>query len=780
FFFFFFFFFFVKFVCASFFFYKKKKKKSRGESFADVVARIKILKNASTNKDKEEKGEKENKIDIKEQWTDKWLDVYAEQFMKNISSISQIQNEMWNDNLVTTPDLILQQYNGMFHNADLGGLHQVLEWMEPSHFITKLIYLYQLHDWFASDPAVVTAVATCSKEMPFESGWLHWCNTLQTLLLAEKLFIYLVQLIAEPKFRACRNVYVKGSKSQSQQSQTQVESEMEQTRNKQWLEYEIVQWLALTKLTFSEMREKVSELGHVEDVAYQWVLKRVAHFEEPQGVQKARYRLRDDHYVFVDPYFHKYTTEDRQKVLSLLGTSWMGVMWTCILHHTFVNDTTRWTPNLFTYCLRLIALAVEAMWSRKLKKGEKIFDQCIRNLTTRFHFRLTDAFDHEQHKEVIRSKRIQRLQDTLRRFERETDLDGHVVDIEDIKQLLEDTVNSANKDFGQSDLIRQKYPELAEYLKQSNMHRPSLLLCQEKEYFEKEKDVILEKSRNQLRKLIEQDRVSRRNKMEPVASIVTPKNQQSSSSSSSSSSSNINVNTAVKDKSSNHVDLPRDVGTVVWYLCQILLRLPSASKNAVDTKEEDEKKEESASPKDLDSRSSETDIIIRTILSRCYDLDIPHLTESITQYWTPPQLLRKQDEIKRKTETEMNEKKQRAERAKVKAIKKIKQQKRLFEQRNSNAIIDDVEREEREQKDLLSSCGVGADYSCIICRLKENQHQMALIAFATGVQWTFCGHTVHVSCYDAYIVQMHDQFHFHYGRTTLRLTHDEFVCPYCK
>ncbi|ETO10932.1 hypothetical protein RFI_26445, partial [Reticulomyxa filosa] len=208
--------------------------------------------------------------------------------------------------------------------------------------------------------------------------------------------------------------------------------------------------------------------------------------------------------------------------------------------------------------------------------------------------------------------------------------------------------------------------------------------------------------------------------IEPVVSTVTP-NQSQSSSVNTKAKAKVSIN--VKNKSSKQVELPEGVGTVLWYLCQLLLRLSSTLATT------DEKEEEKERQNDLTPINTETKVVIETILSKCYDLNIPFLNETMTRYWVPPQLLKRQEEVER--ETKETKRKQKAAKAKAKALKNIKKQKKLFEERNRKVLIEDIGQEEKEQQDLLSSCGVGAEYPCIICRLKQNQNQMALIAFAT-------------------------------------------------
>ncbi|ETO16310.1 hypothetical protein RFI_21042, partial [Reticulomyxa filosa] len=298
--------------------------------------------------------------------------------------VSQIYAGIWSKNLLDAPNFA-QQYDNhksysMFRGADIGGMHQLLEWIKPSHFITKFVYFHQLHDWFAPDPVTEIRFNVTDNQThieraltdTFESGWMHWCNILHTLHLAEELLINLLQLIAEPKFRVCRDPFVPNA-SKSRHAPIQDESDTKQSEDEQWMEYELIHWLALAKLTFNEVHEKISLTGRTKDFKYHLLLQRVAHHEEAQGMNNASYRLKDEYYTFINPYFAKYTIQDRQKVLdniqlvtrrlatkqmdgnknndtlpcslwptvkysdthrlALLGTSWMAIMWlaSCIM-----------------------------------------------------------------------------------------------------------------------------------------------------------------------------------------------------------------------------------------------------------------------------------------------------------------------------------------------------------------------------------------------------------------------------------------------------------------
>ncbi|ETO14488.1 hypothetical protein RFI_22880 [Reticulomyxa filosa] len=387
----------------------------------------------------------------------------------------------------------------------------------------------------------------------------------------------------------------------------------------------------------------------------------------------------------------------------------------------------------------------KAMWSGKLKKEDKTFDQCIRNLTTRFHFRLTDAFDHEQHNETIQRRNVQRLHNTLDRLKADANPKTRISKVE---RHLQHVLRSM-----QSSLY---YSEVVEHLKKVGLkknnvfilftfiHLQKHIITYKKQttinqsikwdIVEMNKDIILEASRKQLLQLIEQERVSRRNKIiEPVVSTVTPNQPQSSS-----------VNTNVKNKSSEQVELPEGVGTVLWYLCQLLLK----------------------------SIDADIKIVIEAILSKCYDLNIPQLSDTITRYWTPPQLLKQQREAEIEQEKERQQKRvqrqQRAVRAKTKAMKKMEKQKKAFEIRHCQMIDEDAIDEQQNPNGILSSCGNGLDYACVKCPpLRPKQDQIGLIAFVTVWKSTsyFLYYNIYVYTYIYVYIYYYYYYYYYYIHT---------------
>ena len=47
--------------------------------------------------------------------------------------------------------------------------------------------------------------------------------------------------------------------------------------------------------------------------------------------------------------------------LSLLSAPYIGLICNCVLYHTFINDTSRYTLDHFQQCLRLISMATQVM-----------------------------------------------------------------------------------------------------------------------------------------------------------------------------------------------------------------------------------------------------------------------------------------------------------------------------------------------------------------------------------------------------------------------------------
>ncbi|ETO11800.1 hypothetical protein RFI_25577 [Reticulomyxa filosa] len=264
----------------------------------------------------------------------------------------------------------------------------------------------------------------------FESGWIHWCNNRQTLQMVENLLVKLIQLSSEPQYCV---YHTKTS-----------------PREQRYLEYQLIHWLALRNTVYSELQRKVRLANEKLDLTA--ILQRIADYEEPQATESGKFRLKDEYYAYVNPYFHRYTLVETRQVLALLdtklkhetvqdkkkehkhlpctlqwptvaysdneglellGTAWMGILWTCLLHHVLVNDTKRFTQNTFTYCLRLITLAVDTLCCGKIKREDKLFGRIVKNLTTRFDFRLTNGFDNCQQAEVIKQREIRRLKQRL-------------------------------------------------------------------------------------------------------------------------------------------------------------------------------------------------------------------------------------------------------------------------------------------------------------------------------------------------------------------------------
>ncbi|ETN99044.1 hypothetical protein RFI_38440 [Reticulomyxa filosa] len=285
--------------------------------------------------------------------------------------------------------------------------------------------------------------------------------------MVEELLMRLIQLVSEPKYRFCCISYMK-NKANPNQHQDNTDKDGEGV----CMDYVFMHWLALGPLSYNEVYQKVPDLAEFD---LKPMLQRIARYESPNQNQFGKYYLKREHFVRINPYFYKYTAEQRKKVLEiiqiqiaaaqgvdsdkkteelfsvqwpsieysdsrrleLLGTSWMGILWTCILHHVFVNDTKRFTQHAFACCLRLIALAVEVvlynsliidfyfvclytMSCAKIGQDTNTFDQLIKNLTTVFDFRLTNRFDYIPHKEAIQQREIQRLRQALKRLETES------------------------------------------------------------------------------------------------------------------------------------------------------------------------------------------------------------------------------------------------------------------------------------------------------------------------------------------------------------------------
>ncbi|ETO19809.1 hypothetical protein RFI_17421, partial [Reticulomyxa filosa] len=113
--------------------------------------------------------------------------------------------------------------------------------------------------------------------------------------------------------------------------------------------------------------------------------------------------------------------------------------------------------------------------------------------------------------------------------------------------------------------------------------------------------------------------------------------------------------------SSMQVELPPGVGTVVWYLCQLLLGLSSkmstftsgdGSSGSGQNKDEDK-----ANMEHISSETQRTaKLLLEHILSKWCDLDLAHLTDSILPYWTPPQYQEKSQQKKQAKKEKLDKK----------------------------------------------------------------------------------------------------------------------------
>ncbi|ETN99045.1 hypothetical protein RFI_38441 [Reticulomyxa filosa] len=163
------------------------------------------------------------------------------------------------------------------------------------------------------------------------------------------------------------------------------------------------------------------------------------------------------------------------------------------------------------------------------------------------------------------------------------------------------------------------------------------------------KDVILEESKQNLEGLTKQDRITRQ--MIEVADATNSARQ-----------------TNAED---NKEDISNDsnvgVGTVIWYLCQLSLRLSSSSSS-------------SSSSFSVSEDSILIKPVIKTILDKCYALNNDTLKKCIAPYWTALQLQTRKHEAEK--EKKRAQRKRKAMKAKRKVIQTMKKQKNC-----SNKII---------------------------------------------------------------------------------------------
>ncbi|ETO12911.1 hypothetical protein RFI_24465 [Reticulomyxa filosa] len=153
--------------------------------------------------------------------------------------------------------------------------------------------------------------------------------------------------------------------------------------------------------------------------------------------------------------------------------------------------------------------------------------------------------------------------------------------------------------------------------------------------------------------------------------------------------------------SSMEIELPKGVGTVMWYICQLHRRFSARVSDCEDNSSEFDSGANSSNHTDSggDSGLRSTNASSMNSIS----LQMQHNCKTLLE-----KILTKQ-----------------------KALQKIQNQKKLFQGQNKKLIDDDALCEEDEEKGVSSTCSVGIHYSCIVCRSAESQDEMSLIGLAT-------------------------------------------------
>ena len=121
----------------------------------------------------------------------------------------------------------------------------------------------------------------------YDSGWIHWCENKRTIRVCEQYLSDLISIIQEPEIK----VYP---------YEIQVR-------------YQLIQWLMLGSETRSGLAKKIQIRD--EDYDFSDILKEIAILEAAHNMESAKYRLKPEFMAEFNPYFHKYSDEERSKAI---------------------------------------------------------------------------------------------------------------------------------------------------------------------------------------------------------------------------------------------------------------------------------------------------------------------------------------------------------------------------------------------------------------------------------------------------------------------------------
>ena len=159
------------------------------------------------------------------------------------------------------------------------------------------------------------------------------------------------------------------------------------------------------------------------------------------------------------------------------------------------------------------------------------------------------------------------------------------------------------------------------------------------------------------------------------------------------------------------------VGSALWFLCKMM----------VDSKPN----EEDESPPKISHIAPEQLLMIEQILRTLYKMEGVETTHRVMERLWRPNQKKKGKKKKKKKLSAAEKRKLKAEKARKKMMAKMQKKKGKFAEQNSENIKKDEMQEQMEEKEQKEAHGVGVKYQCIVCRSRERQDEMAMMAFGT-------------------------------------------------
>ena len=719
-----------------------------------------------------------------------------------LSIVSSIKSDLWKLNGSMCDNILYNYERTEFYNRmrglDIGLLQYSLYYCNPSDFMNLIIYRHGVYYWFINKDThkvlyeVKTGINNDDKEKALKfiknemndelkHGWIHWCDHKRTLRMIENLLFIIITVTLSPLFR-----YVLHDKSQN-------------TLTYDLLKYEIIQWLILNKMTFSEIKKKLNIDDDQDSPQLTHILKSIAIYEKPNKMESGKFSLKKECYNQVDPYFYKYNVEQRAKSneilqkaiqktrnnsnnnnnndtkpnnnefnfdvnhikhtdkqrLKVYTTKWFGIILSCILHHKYVNDSHRYTTTMLDHALKIVGIMADMIKQNVYDNTDK--KKLINNLTKEFDFRLTNKYDFNE-----QSKDIKKL---FQGFGRNAGPQNNQHDLQSLFNFIGRAQNVGNAD------------EVRRILEILNQRQPATF-------------------RNRIPNIFGFNRPG-----EAQSEVSTSDDDIDYDEGRDNNNNNNDTNTKTKTPPDQYAELSKlkyesilnknQAGTnVISYLCLLI-----CDKNVTDIKKD-------------------SVLLIKKILITLFEANINEINEIILKLWDPTPYLSKNNTPNKanKLDKKYLKRKKRAEKARKKAMNKMNKMKSQFMNKNENVLKKNRQKQIQEEQDELEGNGIGVSFECVVCRSRHNQHEMSLIGFARVSSIlkrcnkerkafenksidnnelnrvhptfiTFCGHSIHFSCYEKYMMQIHDKDAnqaYYFAKETLRLKNNEFVCPYCK